>query len=259
MVTYRVHQSILFFVTVFGVIFLSGCASSPKAPIVDYREDRFTTLTEQLAIQRRKIEYLSSEVKELKRKFNQAQAEVKAPAVPTKKALPKVSKRMEAPKVPPAQPAASDNDDKSELVADSSFESMHLYFRGMQLRKEKKYDEAISAFREFYETFPDHVYADRAHYLVVRSLYDNREYQLAIVSANQMIGRYPHSFRIPEAIYYRSLSYQELGNREEAYDGFRELVQDFPKTESAKIARDQLGAMGQRSASAPKLLDRTTQ
>lgn len=254
--TYRLHPLNLLFVTVF----ISSCASSTKAPIVDYREERFTVVTEQLAMQRKKIEFLTAELKELKRKVSQAPAPTPVVAKKTSQALPKRAKKSistsELKAAPVERKVASPD---GELVADSSFESMHLYFRGMQLRKDKKLDEAINAFREFYENFPDHIYADRAHYMVVQSLYDNREYQLAIVAANQMLGRFPHSFRIPEAIYYRSMSYREMGAVEEANDGFRELIQGYPKTEWARLSREYLGSMGQRSASAPKLLDRTTQ
>lgn len=256
MVTHRLHPLNLLFVTVF----IASCASSPKAPLVDYREERFTLVTEQLALQRKKIEFLTAELKELKRKVGQAPAPAAPPEKKTSQAPPKRTKKTistsERKTIAPEKKLSSPD---GELVADSSFESMHLYFRGMQLRKDKKLDEAISAFREFYETFPDHIYADRAHYMVVQCLYDNREYQLAIVSANQMLGRFPHSFRIPEAIYYRSMSYREMGNVEEANDGFREVIQGYPKTEWARLSREYLGSMGQRSASAPKLLDRTTQ
>ncbi len=259
MATYRVHPLNLVFVTTI----LASCASTPKAPIVDYREERFTLVTEQLAIQRKKIEFLTAELKELKRKVSQAPTpapavEKKTSQTPVKRGKKSVTTSGVKKLAPSAQKKSVDSAD-GELVADSSFESMHLYFRGIQLRKDKKYDEAISAFREFYETFPDHIYADRAHYMVVQSLFDNREYQLAIVAANQMLGRFPHSFRIPEAIYYRSLSYREMGNREDASDGFRELIQEYPKTEWARLSREHLGSMGQRSAAAPQLLDRTNQ
>lgn len=215
-------------------------------------------VTEQLALQRKKIEYLSAEIKELKRKVSQApvpNVDKKTSEAPVKRSKKPVAKQDSSKEAAVQKLQSPDG----ELVADSSFESMHLYFRGLQLRKEKKYDEAINAFREFYETFPDHIYADRAHYMVVRCLYDNHEYQLAIVSANQMLGRFSHSFRLPEAIYYRSLSYREMGNVEEANDGFRELIERYPKTEWARLGGGHLASVGQRSASAPKLLDRTNQ
>lgn len=248
----------------FIAVIVVGCASSSKPPLVDFREERMVALTDHLDSQRKKIDALTAEVKELKRIV--AARERSGPAAPVaaskgRGAATAGASATRAKKRSDVAEAETALRDEGEVIADSTFESMHDYYQGLGFRREGKHDETVAAVKRFLKDNPNHIYADRAHYLMVESFFQNREYQQAVIAANKLLSRYPLSFRAPDALFYRSLSYRELGQFQEAREGLSELVRRFPKSERTGAARAELSALSTRtrraSADAPQLLDRT--
>lgn len=247
------HSLLALLVTVVIV----GCASSRKTVQVDFREERLRTLTDQLEFQGRQLKRLTAEVKELNRQKEKKPAAT-APTTPTKRNSPPMGKTATpaAPKL--AAKKVDVEDDDGEVIADSSFESMHSYFQGLQELKEKRHEEAASSFRDFLKKNPEHVYADRARYLVAKALFENKEYQLSVVAVNQLLSKHPESFRTGDALFLKALAYDQMGSRNEADSAFRDIIQRYPHSENAKAARRRL-AESIRTASAPQLLDRRIQ
>jgi len=257
----------LLVVAIFTLLLLS-CTSSPKISFNDASDERMVSLTEELSQQRKKIEYLTIEMKALQKelRLRPTAAVVNGKIAPPEKAKGKVTlgKTSQQVKKASAQKQSvrrTETDPDGEVIADSSFENLHLYYAGLQAKKDRKFDQATHAFRQFLQSNSDHVYADRAQYLIVECLFLNREYQLSIVAANQLLSREDESLRAPDALFYRAMSYRELGQKSEARDGLKELVNRFPKSPRIKEARVYLTELSDaRSASLPpQLLDRTTQ
>jgi tol-pal system protein YbgF len=146
---------------------------------------------------------------------------------------------------------------ESESVVDSSQEVMHLYYRGLQLLHDKKYDEASNPFYQFVKGNPEHVYADRAQFLLMEAHYLSGEYGLAIVAANVLESHYPQSVKIPSAILRRAMSYAKLQQRQEAEQNLRQLVRDFPNAPQAQLASKKLAELSIRHK--VPLLDRPIQ
>jgi TolA-binding protein len=141
------------------------------------------------------------------------------------------------------------------LVADSTHEVMHLYYRALDRIKARDYDGALGDLREFLAAEPDHVYADRAQFQIADVHFRNKEYGLAVVATNLLEARYPHSFMLPQALYERGVSYEEMGNGAQASTVLRELVKRFPADPAADQASKKLAALaGQKTAPAPPLL-----
>lgn len=156
----------------------------------------------------------------------------------TRKAAPKNVKKP--PQVPirsvraeetPAKESrqAEREDAQPVVVADSRYESMHFYYRGLDAYRNEKYDDAVTALRKFTQMEPEHVYRDRAEFLMARAYYLNQEYGLVIVATNLLESRFPHSLKLPEAIYHRGLAYLGLGQKKDAAEALRRVVAEFPQ------------------------------
>ena len=117
---------------------------------------------------------------------------------------------------------------EEDSIADSTQESMHYYYKGLELFEEKKFDEAVRALNQFVTLTPRHVYADRAQFLVAESAYLSKEYGLAIVASNLLEARYPYSVRLPEAMHRRILSLIELKQVEPAKLVLEKMMKRYP-------------------------------
>ncbi len=133
--------------------------------------------------------------------------------------------------------------EETELVVDSRHEGLHLYRQGLQLAKDRKFDEAIDKFRRFLKENPDHVYSDRAQYQIAKAHYDNKEYGLVIVAAQLLETKYPFSFRIPEVSYHRAMALLSMGQTPQATDALKEIMKRFPKEEVAETASRKLAEL----------------
>ncbi len=136
-----------------------------------------------------------------------------------------------------------EGEDETETVVDSRHEGLHLYRQALQLAKDRKFDEAIEKFRRFLQENPSHVYSDRAQYQIAEAHYGNKEYGLVIVAARLLETKYPYSFRIPEACYYRAMALLNMGQRPQATEALREIMKRFPHETVAEHASRKLAEL----------------
>jgi len=68
-------------------------------------------------------------------------------------------------------------------------------------------------------------------YYVANFYYDKGSYKAAIGRFDGMLKNYPDSSRVPEALYYMGVSYENLGQRDEAINNLTVLIEEFPTTE----------------------------
>jgi len=227
---------------------LTGCALFPASkndhPLVDKNEERYFEMTERLSQQDAKIAQLTSRLEAMN---GQAKPAKKAPVA---KAKPPVEREQ-------ASITAEDGDPLAPIsentVATSKHESMHAYFEGTRLLEQGKYDLALGQFREFLKSAPEHVYADRAQFQIAEAHFLNKDYGLVVVATNLLESRYPYSFKVPESIYKRGLSFEGLGQKDPARNVFKDLVKRYPESPAAKLAVAKLTELGGDS-SAPPLL-----
>lgn len=122
-----------------------------------------------------------------------------------------------------------ENDEvSSEKIATSRFSQMHWYYEGMQAMAGSAWEIGVEAFRQFLKEAPWHVYADRAHFWVVRGHFNHHEYAQALWEANRFVSLYPMSFRLPEVYVLRAQAQVNLGHRNEGRALFREFLKEFP-------------------------------
>lgn len=137
----------------------------------------------------------------------------------------------------------------AETVADSRHEGLHGYREALALLKERKFDEGVEDLRRFLKDYPDHVYADRAQFLIAEAHYSNKEYGLVVVAAKLLETKYPYSFRLPEVLYYRAMALLMMGQRPQATDALKDLVKRFPRETAAENASRKLAELAVKGRS----------
>lgn len=220
----------------FACIWLLGCASKKPVSVAqrpEASEERIRELETQLAEKAEAIERLQAQLeqKEAARSLRSKRASAERKVI---RSAPDTS-RIPASLIP--------SDDDEATLADSSQENMHYYYEGLSLLREKNFEKALHSLHRFLSLDPQHVYADRAQYLISRTHFNNREYGLAVVASNLLEARYPYSFKIPESLYERGLAYLQMNQEGQARTTLKALIQNFPHSASATDAARKLAEL----------------
>ena len=183
----------------------------------------------------------------------------RAPSVPTAPAIPPVvgphsrhrrrrpllhrDRARRHPHHPAAQPAGA--------TAEESYQAAYLDFsRG-------RYELALSGFRDFLRRYPDSPLADSAQYGIGESYYSmataattqgqtdkaTRALEQAVQEFRKVIVIYPRGSKVPSALYKEALSLTELKQTALARARLQYLVDHFPQSEEAPLAKERLAAL----------------
>ena len=114
------------------------------------------------------------------------------------------------------------------------------YRAAVGLVKSGKHDEAVTALRSFLKTYPRHDYADNAQYWLGESFYAQKDYQHALTEFRATIETYPRGNKVPDALLKVGYCYQALGQGDKAKAVLEQVVNLYPKSESAALASKKL-------------------
>jgi len=133
-------------------------------------------------------------------------------------------------------------DAAGDTVADTvTVQEQVAYDRAFALLKQSRYDDAIAAFGQLADTWPNGQLADDALYWKSEAQYVNREYEAALQGFEGVVARYPDSSRLPEALLKTGTIRHEIGAYPEAERVFRDILQRFPDHQVGTMARLRLG------------------
>lgn len=148
---------------------------------------------------------------------------------------PQVAKLQDNEKpAPPAKPASEPSSEKS---------GDELYDKGLALFKAKKYKEAYHSFSEFIEQNPDGAMAANARFWRGDSLYNQGEYELAILEYQNVIADFSSHPKAPAALLKQGLAFEKLKEPDTAKIVYTKLLEEYPKSEQASAAKERLAAI----------------
>lgn len=107
-----------------------------------------------------------------------------------------------------------------------------------------RYKEARESFLAYLQGKPDPDLADDAQYLVGETYYNERQYEYALVAYDRVIKSYPRSEKIPVAMLKQGLCFINLQYTSDARVVLAKLVESYPSTDEAKVARERLKELG---------------
>ena len=125
----------------------------------------------------------------------------------------------------PAAPAPAPRELYSQAYAD--------FARG-------NYDLAIQGFNEYIKNYPNTDFTDNAQYWIGECLYGKKQFAEAIEAWNVLFRDYANSDKLPDARVKKGMALEKVGRRSQALIEYRYVMDKFPGTQAARIARERL-------------------
>jgi tol-pal system protein YbgF len=129
--------------------------------------------------------------------------------------------------------------------------SRHLYDRVMQEFKQRDYEAALAGFRLFLELHGQSALAANAHYWMGECQYRLRRYSEALTSFYNVLSYYPLSHKMAASTLKLGQIYSRLDDHEKARLMFDRVVDEYPDTSEAQLARKALEILAVKSDQTP--------
>lgn len=115
-----------------------------------------------------------------------------------------------------------------------------VYLKGYKETIDKDFASATETFQSFLASYPDHKFAANAQYWLGEIYYAKGDWERAIIEFDKAIKKYPKSEKIPASILKQGFSFERLGSKKEAKVLLQEVIEKFPKSSEATIAKKRL-------------------
>lgn len=122
----------------------------------------------------------------------------------------------------------------------STPDPLRVYRDALETLRAGHPDLALLGFRRFLEANPSHDYADNAQYWIGECHYDQRQFRAAERSFRDVVERYPHGNKVPDAMLKLGFTLQWLGDEPGGRAVLESLARAFPKHEAARMASERL-------------------
>lgn len=113
------------------------------------------------------------------------------------------------------------------------------------------FELALSEFRQYVETFPGSELADNAQYWIAEILYTQKKLPETVVELEKVARVNPNGDKTTVALYKRGLVLLELGKKDDAVAQFLALTKDYPKSNEATLATQQLQQIAPEALAPP--------
>ncbi|ABN61257.1 MULTISPECIES: tol-pal system protein YbgF [Shewanella] len=145
---------------------------------------------------------------------------------------------------PAAAAATSTPSVASTNAASSSLSETASYESAVNLvLKERKYDDAIPAFRAFIKQYPDSVYAANANYWLGQLLFNKSEFAEAKQAFKTVVDRFSDSNKRGDSLVKLGMIAEKTGDKAGATQYYQQVVKDYANSAAARIAQQQLAAI----------------
>lgn len=138
--------------------------------------------------------------------------------------------------------AVTGDSSKADYSADLS--ENDAYDRAIKLvLEDKRYQDAIPAFQQFLERFPNSSYAPNAHYWLGQLLFSDGNYDGAAEQFQTVVDDYPDSNKRADCLLKLGSIARQQGQNAAARDYFNQVVSGYPDSTEAGLARQRLNEL----------------
>ncbi|MBT0587566.1 tol-pal system protein YbgF [Alteromonas oceanisediminis] len=164
-----------------------------------------------------------------------------------------IDKRVEAlkgaaasvPNSPPTAGTGNVGQSPSSVQPPSSDSEAEAYEAAVNLiLRDRDYDKAVPAFREFIRQYPDSQYAANAYYWLGQLLFNQQNWQEAKIQFETVVQRYTDSTKRADSLLKLGIIAERLGNGALAAQMFNRVVTEYPDSSARKLAENRLTQTG---------------
>jgi len=117
------------------------------------------------------------------------------------------------------------------------------YEAAFNLFKMGNYQGALTAFRQFIQTYPQSPLVPSSQYWIGNSHFNLKDFKSAIASQQTLISQYPKSPKVPDAMLNIATCEQNMGDSEAAKKSLEELVAKYPLSDAGEKAKKRLATV----------------
>ncbi|MCK8046061.1 tol-pal system protein YbgF [Shewanella sp. 1CM18E] len=143
-----------------------------------------------------------------------------------------------------AAPVVVDQTTASSTATSSSLGETASYEQAVNLvLKDKKYEEAIPAFAQFIQNYPNSSYAPNANYWLGQLLYNKSEFVGATKAFTTVVEKYKDSSKRGESLVKLGMIAEKTGDKAKAKAYYQKVSQEYANSAAARIALQQLSSL----------------
>ena len=95
-------------------------------------------------------------------------------------------------------------------------------------------------FEAFLKQYPNTELSDNAQFWIGETYYLRKDYERAILEYEKAIVKYPEGDKIPAALFKQALAFLELGDKTNAKNLLKRVIERYPQSDLAETARKKL-------------------
>lgn len=118
-----------------------------------------------------------------------------------------------------------------------------MYLKGYQEVVDKNYAAATETLTDFLAEYPRHKYAGNAQYWLGEIYYAKEDWEKAILEFDKVVKKYPSSEKIPASLLKQAFAFEKIGSRKEAKLLLGNVIEKYPKSPEAGLAKKRLNAL----------------
>ncbi|UKL14356.1 tol-pal system protein YbgF [Dissulfurimicrobium hydrothermale] len=111
------------------------------------------------------------------------------------------------------------------------------YQHGIELFKQKDFNDAEKSFKSYIDKNPDGKLIDNAYFWIGECEYNQEHFDEAILAYQKVISQFPKSNKVPDALLKQGMAFARLGDKQSARILLEKLIKQFPKSEQAARAK----------------------
>jgi tol-pal system protein YbgF len=138
-----------------------------------------------------------------------------------------------APEKPPAK-------EKADVPPAKEISENELYAKAKQDFDSGELEPARTGFQEFLKRYPKSAIADSAQFWIGEIYYRQKWYEKAILEYQKVIENYPKGNKVQASLLKQGFSFFNLGDKSNARLILKELINKYPSSNEAKIAKQKL-------------------
>ncbi|MCL1139741.1 tol-pal system protein YbgF [Shewanella pneumatophori] len=143
-----------------------------------------------------------------------------------------------------AVPVVVEQTTASSTATSSSLGETASYEQAVNLvLKDKKYEEAIPAFAQFIQNYPNSSYAPNANYWLGQLLYNKSEFVGATKAFTTVVEKYKDSSKRGESLVKLGMIAEKTGDKAKAKAYYQKVSQEYANSAAARIALQQLSSL----------------